>query len=278
MTHEFQKANESDAATGYVSGVHSADAGDKSGFKKVMEGVSESTVKNAYKTGTDTVLVLGEGWVGIKDKDEVQSALMENSKSIITGLAKDYAGNVIDGATDNMIDGIDNKAAKSVAKGIESGISSGTGDFASGATRQIYEAATSDKEYKFDIQDIWKNDMKSGTSAVQDAVTDGVKSAINETDMAKQAKLDRQMKYYDKNGDGRIETVNVGPYRVAKEEYDAAQKMAGTTGYKGKTAAEILGLDKDTDISKRQYSYDTDALKKSDVKKNPTNVVKLTSN
>ena len=280
----------SDAASTYVSSVHSADASDKTWYKKIGENMAETTVEQGFYTATDSTIIIGEGLLGIKDEDEVHSALLDNGKNLVTGLAKGYVRDFAGGLTDNAIDDIDNAVGKGIAKGIEEGASSAAGDFASGAARQRYEAATSGEEYKFDAKDIWENDMKGGTSAVKDAFNEGFKTGYNETDDAKAAKFKKQMDYYDRDGDKRIETVNVGEYRVAKEEYDAAQKMAGKEGYEGKTAAEILGVDKNTDI-KRQYSFDAGNLKKyeskdssanaagqpekSDSKKIPTNVVKL---
>lgn len=146
---------------------------------------------------------------------------------------------------------------------------------AKGTTERTVEyvfADEKDKDASKILGDIWEEDLDGGKTIAES----GGKSITNQIaeEKTKETKFYTDLKKKDTDKDGKIEVVKFGDQAVTKEDYDAAIKNAGKGAYKDKTAQELLGLNKDTDLSSgKESTVSIDNLEKYSSKRKTTDTV-----
>lgn len=218
-------------ASGYILGRFNVDVPDKSYLQKL----GEKTLANASEELTGGVIKtswnMGEAAFS-NDKVDIKSILKDNA----TETAKDFVGSEFN----SLVSEIDTKNA--LKKGFR-----GT---AAKTLERIGEGVT-ERTIKQDdgnvLKDIWKEDLQGGRTIFKDAGESIGKNVLDEK--LKDKKIEKELNKLDHDKDGKVKFVQFGDKSVTKEDYDAAKENADKGIYKGKTAQDLLGLSKDTDLS-----------------------------
>jgi hypothetical protein len=232
-------------AGGWVKGKFAVDTSDKGYLQKVSEATAASTAENLAGGSVNTVFDLGEAVLDNDPNTTVKSALYENAKSTAGGIIGDAAGNVVSNIDTK---GIKNTAAKTVVQTAQDTTADVFKKAGKGMTERTIDYGSGKlKDGGKIIDDIWEKDLDSGRDIAESAGKSFGEHVSDEVFKDKQYYVD--MKRHDYDHDGKMTFVQFDDYAVTKEDFDAAQKVAGHGAYKDKTAQEILGLDRDTDLS-----------------------------
>ncbi len=244
-------------AGGYVSGKFKIDTSDKGIGKKIGEKTVEGIAESVSGGAVDTVWNVGEAVLDNDSSTTVKSAFKQGVKDTVADVAKSTVGAVISeggsGVSEKITDSIDNKTTKKVvdtafdavvdtsestAKSVVEGVTNRTMDYIYG----------DEKDASKIFGDVLEEDIKKkGHEIFKDAATSFGKNKAEEA--FEDRKHYNELKKIDNDHDGKVEVVQFDDYTVTKQDYDAAVKNAGKFEFKDKTAQDLLGLPKDTDLS-----------------------------
>ncbi len=232
-------------AGGWVRGKFAVDTSDKGYLQKFTEATAASTTGKLAGGSVKTVFEVGEAVFDNDPKTTIKSALYENAKSTAGDIIGETAGNAVSNIDTK---GIKNTAAKVVTQTVQDTTSKNVNRVANGMTQRTIDYGNGKLEDGGRIiDDIWEKDLDSGRNIAKDASKSFGEHVTEEAFSDKKYYVD--MKRHDYNHDGKMTFVQFDDYAVTKEDFDAAQKVAGHGAYKDKTAQEILGLNRDTDLS-----------------------------
>ena len=257
-------------AGGWVKGKYSIDTSDKSYLQKFGEATVESTTSHLAGGSVKAVFDVGEAVFDNDPNTTVTSALYENVKETSGDIVGDIAGNAVSSINSK---GIKNPVLKPTVQTIQDTTADTVKNAAKGMTERTidYGAGKLDDASKI-VDDIWEKDLDSGRKVAQSAGSSFGKHVTDEVFDEKKYYVDMKRHDYDK--DGRMTFVQFDDYAVTKEDYDAAQKVAGHGAYKDKTAQEILGLDRDTDLSSgKERTVDIEKTEKYSYQRKTTDTV-----
>lgn len=232
-------------AGGWVKGKFAVDTSDKGYFQKVSESTLESAAKNTAGGSIRTVYELGEAVLDDNPDTTVKSVLIDNAKETAGNILGDAAGSAVSSINTK---GIKNPIGKGIADTAKDTASENVKNIAKGVTGRTIDYASGElKDGSKIIDDIWDKDLDDGRNIAQSAASSVGKQYVE--NKFEDKKYYNELKKHDYNHDGKMTFVQFDDYAVTKEDFDAAQKVAGHGAYKDKTAQEILGLSRDTDLS-----------------------------
>lgn len=237
---------------GTVAGSFDVDTSDKGVLQKIGEKAAEGAAGGAAKGAVNTAWGVGEAIVDGDSSTTVTSALKEGFKETVQDVAKETTGAVVSEGVFSGVDDIDNKAGKMVMETVKDTVTDTAENIAEGVTGRTMDYIYGDeKDASKILGDIWEEDLDNGRSIAKAAGESAGEHISDE--VFKDDKHYNEMKKIDKDGDGKIEVVQFGEHTVTKQDYDAAVKNAGKGAYKDQTAQEILGLNRDTDLSSGKH-------------------------
>ena len=259
---------------GYVSGKFDVDTSDKGYFKKLGEKSIESAAKNITEGGLNTIWDIGECICDPNSSETIESILKDQSKRTASGIIGDIAGATISEGF-NGVDNIKNSFTKVTAQTFKDTASETLKDITKGVNSRGVEYLYGDeKDASRILGDIWNEDLEGGKKILKSAGESVGEHYSDE--VYKDEKLYINLKKIDHDGDDKVDVVQFGDYAVTKEDYDAAVSNAGKGAYKDKTAQDILGLSKDTDInSGKQRSISIDMTEKYSSDRKTTDTVTI---
>lgn len=247
MTKDILVEGSASFVGGYVTGTLGIDTSDKGYLQKLGEKTLVNGTESLAKGSVKTVWEVGEAVIDPHSSKTIKSILEENVKES----ASDFIGNVAGDAISEGFSGIDdikNSTLKVVAETAKDATAENVEKVSKGVTgRTLDYVFGKEKDSSKILGDVWKEDLKKGKTIAQSVVENAGKKTVGE--VYKDQKLYNDLKKIDKDKDGKIDVVQFGDYTVTKQDYDAAVSNAGKGAYKGKTAQDILGLSKDTDLS-----------------------------
>ena len=239
---------------GYVGGKFNIDTSDKKFAQRFKESTVENAAKNVAGGVFDTAIDIGEGVVCSDSSKKVSSILWDNSKKRVSEFIGDTAGDLV---TDGF-KGADNiKKSKFVKTGAQtvrdtvSDVVKDGADTVTGRTLDYLDGTEKDAGKIFDLDDLKENGQKYGAKYAKKFVDNGFKNATKNSDRKTYSDM-KKVSYENEQGERVVDVVEVGDYAYTKEDYDAAKNNAGKGAYKDKTVQDILGMSKDTDLSKAQ--------------------------
>lgn len=263
----------------YISSKYSIDTSEKSIWKTTGEKMIEGGGEGLAEGAAQTIWNIGEAcWDG-DDSTTVMSVWKDTpeniTKKILSGTAEGAAGGLISGVTDDWIDNKDSTFEKYSKKTVSDIMEDTAERVAKGTTERTVEyvfADEKDKDASKILGDIWEEDLDGGKTIAESGGKSITKQIAEEK--TKETKFYTDLKKKDTDKDGKIEVVKFGDQAVTKEDYDAAIKNAGKGAYKDKTAQELLGLNKDTDLSSgKESTVSIDNLEKYSSKRKTTDTV-----
>lgn len=246
------------------------------GTEKYMEKVGNSVVGNLTKSASETVLETGwnltESFISDPNfgYDTVLSEIANNGKKFLSSAGGDIVNGFVSAGGerfgDFLTDDVSDEAKKKVIETANKSIFDAGESVAENITEEaVTSAVDPNHEFKLD-GDFWRKTTKDAVTSLGNDIAEGaMENKKFNTYIKKRA---------DENG--IVEVVYIDKdTKVLKEDYDAAIELAGKGSYKNKTAAEILGLKKDRDISnisvkKIQYARIQKSDAKSDTKTDVT--------
>ncbi len=233
---------------GTISGKFDIDTSDKGVWKKIGEKTAESAAEEFAGGMVETVWDVGEAVLDSDSSTTVTSALKDGIKKTTSSVISKSASSVVSVFGEDVVDKIDNRVGKVIGETVNDTIAETTENVVEGVTGRTIDYVYGDeKDAGKILGDIWEDDLKSGRAIAEEAGKSLGKNISDE--VHKDDKLYNDLKKIDKDKDGKIEVVQFEDYAVTKQDYDAAVENAGKGAYKDKTVQDILGLEKDTDIS-----------------------------
>ena len=239
---------------GYVGGKFNIDTSDKKFAQRFKESTVENVAKNVAGGVFDTAIDIGEGVVCSDSSKKISSILWDNSKNRVSKFIGDTAGDLV---TDGF-KGADNiKKSKFVKTGAQtvrdtvSDVVKDSAETVTGRTLDYLDGTEKDAGKIIDLDDLKENGQKYGVKYAKKFVDNGFKNATKNSDRKTYSDM-KKVSYENEQGERVVDVVEVGDYAYTKEDYDAAKNNAGKGAYKDKTVQDILGMSKDTDLSKAQ--------------------------
>lgn len=237
ISESFSKTDDIKNTTGKVIINTIKDTGADT-FGNIAEGITKRTMDYAYGDETDASKIYGDIWE--KDleggRNVAKSAVESAGNQITNEVYKDkkYYNDLkkIDHDHDGKIDVVQ------------------FGDYA--VTKEDYDAAVS----------------HAGKGAYKNKTVQDILGLSKDTDLSegkhRSVSIDMTEKY--SNTRKTTDTVTIdGKYTYKKDYFEAAVNVAGEGEYKGKSVQEVLGIDKDTDLSEDNITHNR--IRNSDIGK-----------
>lgn len=221
ISESFAKTDDIKNTTGKVVVNTIKDTGADT-FGNIAEGITKRTMDYAYGDETDAGKIYGDIWKeDLKGGRSIVESAAESAGNQITDEVfkdKKYYNDLkkIDHNHDGKIDVVQ------------------FGDYA--VTKEDYDAAVS----------------HAGKGAYKNKTVQDILGLSKDTDLSegkhRSVSIDMTEKYSDTRKTTDTVTID-GKYTYKKDYFEAAVNVAGEGEYKGKSVQEVLGIDKDTDLS-----------------------------
>ena len=224
----------------------------KTGAAGVLQNLGKESAKNITGAFTEEAVettweVIGEAVTSKDGEADYQSIIKDGFDDFVVKFTQDEAGSVFstviaDPAKTKINDkiGSNSTSDKYFKTGTDIFADVGEGFVSEGGEAIAKEIL--DEDYDFELDDYIRDSVESSSTKVAEDLVYG-------TQYDSKAEANLLAKDYD--NDGKVELVVFDKYCVLKEDYEAAIANAHKGSYKNMSAQDILGLPKNTAITKK---------------------------
>ncbi len=282
MFKEIVTEGAEEFAGGFISGKFDVDPAQKGFWKKFGEDTVENAGKAFAKNSTESLWDIGDAVLDPNSSENFTTILKKEGTDFASGFAKDFVEGEIEAVAGGANKAYQNShkdqsdTSKILGSIFSDTVGEAAGGFAGGAVDQGVELAFGQRE-KFDVKEIWDEEMDSGRIFIK-AAGESAGKHISES-VFEDKEFQNQLKKKDYDNDGKVDVVVFDKYMVLKEDYEAARALSGKGAYKDMSAQDILGLPKNVAISEKNVEVKQISIKRleeSEFKgRKETNVTKI---